>query len=153
MRRRKKAQNKWKRVWEGMRIWGGGGVWLKDYCLSQGPGCQSVLVAFVVPPFHCDLTLIQGETRDKHSDLSSISHLTPSLSLSVFLKQTHANPSVHAVLSQSYTASFSPGYSILYIFWRIYSVEIKTSWTYRKWNVIQRQHWHLAHFLWTLFNL
>lgn len=58
------------------------GNWLKGYFLSHGSSCQSDSVAFVVPPFHCDLTLSQGETRDKHTRLSSISHLTPSLSLS-----------------------------------------------------------------------
>lgn len=51
-------------------------IWLKGYFLSRGSGCQSDLVAFVVPPFRCDLTLSQGETCDRSTDLSSISHLT-----------------------------------------------------------------------------
>lgn len=58
-------------------------IWWKGYFLSQGSSCQSYLVAFVVPPFHCDLTLSQGETRDKHSGSPSISHLTLPLSLSL----------------------------------------------------------------------
>lgn len=60
-------------------------VWLKGYFPSQGSSCQSSLVAFVVLPFHSDLTLSQGETRDKNTDLSSISHLTPSHILSFSL--------------------------------------------------------------------
>ena len=66
----------------------GRGFWLKGYFLSQGSSCQSDSMAFVVPPFHCDLTLSQGETRDKHTGLSSISHLTQSPSHSLSLPLT-----------------------------------------------------------------
>lgn len=60
------------------------GFWLKGYFLSQGSGCQSDSVAFVVPPFHCDLTLSQGESRHtQHWLVFSITPDTISRSLSV----------------------------------------------------------------------
>lgn len=90
------------------------GIWevghlMKRVFFSQESSCQSDLVAFVVPPFHCDLTLSQGETRDKHGGLTSISPLTQPRSLSfplcLPLSSRHANPSVHHVYLQRQTAS------------------------------------------------
>lgn len=95
-------------------------IWWKGYFLSQGSSCQSDLVAFVVPPFHCDLTLSQGETRDKHSGLPSISYLTPpfSVSLSLPLSSRHM-PTHQSVMcicrarlhlaSSGFTPRFKPG--------------------------------------------
>lgn len=81
IRHDKKQEREKKLEWRLGRRWGAQEEDLikkKRYSLSQGSGCHCDLVAFAVPPFHCDLTLSQGETRDKNTDLSSISHLTPS---------------------------------------------------------------------------